>query len=413
MSWWSEWIFAVLIASGILLIFKDGVVLTILIWVIYLLNGYKTVKAIPSDENKSELVTHTIIGVLVNLFSIGFKLWVSGGWAAILGVIGSIFAVILVLYLKKKRILQKIKLFIKKHKKTIVISTSISFLSVTFIVLSIFVIIPNSQYNDAVSLMESGQYEDAIVAFEAMDGYKDSKQQIKNCETAIKEIAYKKAEQTYTNKNYEQAYSLFYELLGYKDSLDRAHESASQVGKEALAKKNYEKAIEWYSKAGKSDDVKNVKYQYVLSHRNNDDETTFSYLSDLRKANYKNSGEIFSELYSWKIEFVAANSDPNSTQNKTTISKYDPVYIHFRLTGGTPNGSIKPYVKFTLPNGKTGTYEWDYTCKDGDSLWYGWAEGIYTNPQYGQEGTLTVTFYPYGYISIYDPIGTITVTIGS
>lgn len=32
------------------------------------------------------------------------------------------------------------------------------------------VIIPNSKYNDAVALMDAGQYEEAIVAFEAMDG---------------------------------------------------------------------------------------------------------------------------------------------------------------------------------------------------------------------------------------------------
>ena len=299
-----------------------------------------------------------------------------------------------------------------KAIKTFAIVASVVIVVIVFLVVLTSVIIPNSKYNDAVALMEAGQYEDAIVAFEAMDGYKDSKQQIKNCETAIKEIAYKKAEQTYTNKNYEQAYSLFYELLGYKDSLDRAHESASQVGKEALTKKNYEKAIEWYSKAGKSEDVKNVKYQYVLSHRNNDDETTFEYLSDLRKANYKDSVAIFSELYSWKIEIIAVNSDPNSTQNKTSISKYDPVYVHFRVTGGTPNGSFKPYVTYTLPNKKSGSTEFDDYYYDGYTGWFGWGEGIYSEPKYGQEGTLTLTFYPSWYISAYDPIGTATVIIG-
>lgn len=49
------------------------------------------------------------------------------------------------------------------------------------------VIIPNSKYNDAVALMEAGQYEEAISAFEAMNGYKDSAEQITNCENAIVE----------------------------------------------------------------------------------------------------------------------------------------------------------------------------------------------------------------------------------
>ncbi len=299
-----------------------------------------------------------------------------------------------------------------KTIKKVAIVGSIIVAIVVFLVILTSVIIPNSKYNDAIALMDAGQYEDAIVAFEAMDGYKDSKQQIKNCENALKEIEYQKAEKAYSSKNYEQAYSLFYANLGYKDSLERAYESASQVGKIALERKNYDKAIEWYSKAGKYEDVKNVKYQYVLTHRNNDDQTTYSYLSDLRRANYKDSVSIYSELYTWKIEFIAVNSDPDSTENLTTISKYDPVYFHFKLTGGTPNATIKPYVQYKLPNGNGGTYEWSYYCEDGYVLWYGWENGIYGTPQYGKEGTMTITIYPGSSTYIYDPIGTISVTIG-
>lgn len=70
MSWWSEWILALLAASGVLLIFKGGIALTILLWFIYLFNGYQTVKRIPSDENVTELVAHTIIGIAVIILSI-------------------------------------------------------------------------------------------------------------------------------------------------------------------------------------------------------------------------------------------------------------------------------------------------------------------------------------------------------
>lgn len=70
-----------------------------------------------------------------------------------------------------------------------------------------------------------------------MDGYKDSKEQIKKCETALKDIEYQKADQAYLSRNYETAYSLFMELIGYKDSYDRAKECALYVGGEALEKK--------------------------------------------------------------------------------------------------------------------------------------------------------------------------------
>lgn len=38
------------------------------------------------------------------------------------------------------------------------------------------VIIPNNMYNDAVALMEAQKYEEAITAFDALDGYKDSRE---------------------------------------------------------------------------------------------------------------------------------------------------------------------------------------------------------------------------------------------
>ena len=57
-------------------------------------------------------------------------------------------------------------------------------------------------------------------------------------------------------------------------------------------------------------------------------------------------------------------------------------------------------------------YENDDYYYDGHTGWFGWEEGIYSDPKYGQEGTLTLTFYPSWYISAYDPIGTITVNIG-
>lgn len=58
--------------------------------------------------------------------------------------------------------------------------------AISFITLLVtMVIIPNSKYNNAVALMEAEKYAEAIVAFEAMDGYKDSAEQIVKCEDAI------------------------------------------------------------------------------------------------------------------------------------------------------------------------------------------------------------------------------------
>ncbi len=70
MSWWSDWFIALLIASGVLLIFKGGIALSILLWVCYLSNGAKAIKAHPSKENEEEYSRHLAIGVIVIVVSI-------------------------------------------------------------------------------------------------------------------------------------------------------------------------------------------------------------------------------------------------------------------------------------------------------------------------------------------------------
>ena len=66
----------------------------------------------------------------------------------------------------------------KRKKRIIAIAVAAGVVCITFAVLFPTVIIPNNKYNAAVALMNNGQYEEAITAFEAMDGYKDSKEKI-------------------------------------------------------------------------------------------------------------------------------------------------------------------------------------------------------------------------------------------
>lgn len=75
----------------------------------------------------------------------------------------------------------------KKTAKILKIVIPVACLVIAFVILLNSVIIPNIKYNKAVSLMEAGQYEDAIAAFEAVNSYKDSADQITNCENVIAE----------------------------------------------------------------------------------------------------------------------------------------------------------------------------------------------------------------------------------
>ncbi len=66
----------------------------------------------------------------------------------------------------------------KKRKKIIAITAPIVCACIAFVIVLITVILPNGKYNDAIALMNEGKYDEAITAFEALDGYKDSKEMI-------------------------------------------------------------------------------------------------------------------------------------------------------------------------------------------------------------------------------------------
>ena len=108
----------------------------------------------------------------------------------------------------------------KKKKTTKILAIVIPAVCavVAIILLATKIIIPNSKYNNAVKLMDAGSYEEAIVAFEAMGGYKDSSQMIETCELAILEQQYADAIALMEAENYEEAISGFEALNGYKDS---------------------------------------------------------------------------------------------------------------------------------------------------------------------------------------------------
>ena len=83
----------------------------------------------------------------------------------------------------------------------------------------------NSAYNDAVALIEQGKYEEAIEAFTALDGYKDSAAQIQSAKNSIADMEraaeYDRAIQlleTGKSEKENEAYYLLMELGDYEDA---------------------------------------------------------------------------------------------------------------------------------------------------------------------------------------------------
>ena len=110
--------------------------------------------------------------------------------------------------------------------------------------------IRKNAYLDAVSMMEQGAYPDAIAAFEAMDGYADSVQLIALCKEGIKETSYREAIALMEQKAYQEAIPLFEQLADYKDSQSQIQACKTGIGvikKESALKqmqsKHYKQAL--------------------------------------------------------------------------------------------------------------------------------------------------------------------------
>jgi tetratricopeptide (TPR) repeat protein len=85
------------------------------------------------------------------------------------------------------------------------------------------------KYSQAKALMSDGKYEEAISAFEELDGYKDSKDKIAECRDAIKDRDYEEASELMKDGKYEEAITAFEALDGHKDSKSKIVECEEAI----------------------------------------------------------------------------------------------------------------------------------------------------------------------------------------
>ena len=117
----------------------------------------------------------------------------------------------------------------KKRKIVIAIVAILAVVGVTAFFLLTKVVIPNSRYNAALDLYNDGKYEEAISSFEALNGYKDSADQINNCRKAILDKDYNAAVEYFNSEKYEEAIEAFTVLDGYKDSIEIIEKAAREL----------------------------------------------------------------------------------------------------------------------------------------------------------------------------------------
>ena len=117
----------------------------------------------------------------------------------------------------EKRRQEEIK---KKKRIKVIISciTAVIIICFAIVILTVNIFIPGKQYKNAMELKNSGDYENAIMAFEALKDFKDSAVQIEECKLAIKENIYEKAVTLIENGEYEAAKIELWRVYGYKES---------------------------------------------------------------------------------------------------------------------------------------------------------------------------------------------------
>lgn len=244
-----------------------------------------------------------------------------------------------------------------------------------------------ADYNAALAAMEASEFYQAMEAFQALGGYADAM-------TQYIATAYLYADSLFAQGAFSDAARYFGIAGDYEDAPERLNESYYRKGEELLAAENYSAAIEEFGKcAGYLDAAQKIldaKYGYVTTHMDVSDKTTNAYIQELVSAEYKNAKKVYNELYAWKVEVVAFNNDPgNSSIKLDSLSKYQYLCVHFKVTGGEPGKTTNIRTVLVLPNGQSGSIPHAGVGDGYIGCSYGW----YNNPAGGATGTLTFKAY--------------------
>ncbi len=125
----------------------------------------------------------------------------------------------------------------KRKKRTIVATIAGIAVAMSFAIgLSLkFIIIPSNHYNNALSLMESGDYDSAMEAFELLGAYKDAEVKITECRN-------KKGEVLFSEKKYKEAADCFNGISEYENAKERYNESIYQLALQYYHSGEYDKS---------------------------------------------------------------------------------------------------------------------------------------------------------------------------
>ena len=205
----------------------------------------------------------------------------------------------------------------------------------------------DSTYTHAIELMEDGKYSDAIDVFEELDGYKESERFVKQCEIALLDADYVQAVQLMNEGKFTEAIKCFEKLNGHKDSSVKIEECQEIIDEDqyntAIQLANQEKykdAVKILEKIVDYKDSKKLIDRYsFLGCEKGDIVTLGTYEQDNNLTNG-------SEAIEWVV--LERNGD-----KALVISKYCIEWLPFNNTAtkiSWKNSSIRSWLNNTFVN---------------------------------------------------------------
>ena len=177
----------------------------------------------------------------------------------------------------------------------------------------------------------------------------------KNAKEKKKETTYEYATKL-LEKNPIKAYELFETLDTYGESLQNKYIAAINAAQYCEQKKEIRNAYEWYLKGNEKDKALEILYTYVINNKDNQKQEIYDFIKILLENQYKDSENIYKELYSKNLEIVISESKEN--RNPITKIEYGKsYYLHFKISGLYPNEEFKINIKSVKIDKDTGE-EW-------------------------------------------------------
>ena len=205
---------------------------------------------------------------------------------------------------------------------------------------------------------------------------------------------YKYGRKKIDDKDYENASYYLQKAVGYEDAEDWYLNATYTAACQNFDNKNYIKAVNEFEKCldykDSSEKILEAKYAYVCAHKYDPDVDTENYTRQLAKVDYKDSKDIYDQIFQWKITVIAINDSESSNTDMDSVSRQSTIYVHTKLEGGEQGESTKIKCVTKWPDGgKTISYSSNKWGRGYTGTWSFW----YNNPSYGTTGQLSATFY--------------------